>query len=404
MDDYSLGSILPALVSLTAALALLWLIFWLGTRALQRRLARGAAHEQPHQIEVWADRLTRGLRRLTAFASLLIAVLIMLHGVGIEGVPRLSWSDVALWVRGSGLPLLFILGSALVLVRAAAIVTKGLPDALVPARLPFAERMDRRKRVETRGRLARWTFTAIVLGIAAVMSLKTVGVDVTPLLAGGAIISVALGFGAQNFVRDIIAGVFMIVENQLRVGDIANINGKGGQVESIRLRTTALRGLDGTVHVFQNGLIKDLSNLTMNFSFYVIDLGVAYKENVDHVMAVLKEIGADLHGDEAYADKILAPLEVLGVDEFAASAVVIKIRIKTVPLEQWVVGRELRRRIKNRFDKEGIELPYPHLSVHFGATSRPVELNLMEMSKAGRDPAPTDTAHASSPAPAGEAT
>lgn len=389
MDEISLGSILPALVSVTAALALLWLIFWLGTRALQRVLTRRVDNAQPQLIELWADRLTSGLRRLTAFASLLIAILIMLHGVGIEGVPRLSWNDVVVWVRGEGLPLLFILGSALVLIRAAAIVAKALPDALVPARLPFAERMDRRKRVETRGRLARWTFSAIVLAIAAVMSLKTVGVDVTPLLAGGAIISVALGFGAQNFVRDIIAGVFMIVENQLRVGDIASINGKGGQVESIRLRTTTLRGLDGTVHVFQNGLIKDLSNLTMNFSYYVIDLGVAYKENVDRVMEVLKEIGADLFGDQAYASKILAPLEILGVDEFAASAVVIKVRIKTVPLEQWVVGRELRRRIKNRFDDEGIELPYPHLAVHFGAASRPVELNLK---KVVPDAASTETA------------
>lgn len=370
MDSISLQSLLPALVSLTAALALLWLVFWLATRALQRWFVRSADGEHPHVLENWAERVTSLLRRITATTSLVIAVIVMLYGVGIRGVPRLTWEEIGVWIRGSGLPLLFILGSALVLVRAAGVVTAGLPNALVPERLPYAERMDRRKRVETRGRLARWTFTTLVLCIAGVMVLKTVGVDVTPLLAGGAIVSVALGFGAQNFVRDIIAGVFMIVENQLRVGDIANINGKGGQVESIRLRTTALRGLDGTVHIFQNGLIKDLSNLTMNFSYYVIDLGVAYKENVDRVMDLLLEIGQELQADPAYAPKILEPLEVLGVDDFAASAVVIKLRIKTVPLEQWKVGRELRRRIKNRFDAEGVELPFPHLSVYFGDPER----------------------------------
>ena len=359
------------MISLTAALALLWLVFWLATRSLQRWFATGAEGDQPHVLENWGEQLTRMLRRVTALTSLVIAVIVMLYGVGIRGVPRLTWDVIGTWVHGSGLPLLFILGSALVLIRAAGIVTERLPAALVPERLPYAERMDRRKRVETRGQLARWTFTIIVLCIAGVMFLKTVGVDVTPLLAGGAIVSVALGFGAQSLVRDIIAGIFMIVENQLRVGDIANINGKGGQVESIRLRTTTLRGLDGTVHVFQNGLINDLSNLTMNFSYYVIDLGVAYKENVDRVMDLLREIGRDLRTDHAYAQKILEPLEVLGVDEFAASAVIIKLRIKTVPLEQWVVGRELRRRIKNRFDAEGVELPVRHLSVNFGAAVGP---------------------------------
>jgi small conductance mechanosensitive channel len=370
MNSISLESLLPALVSLTAALAMLWFVFWLATRALQQWFATRAEGGQPHALEHWGERLTRMLRRVTAFTSLVIAVIVMLYGVGIRGVPRLTWDDIGTSVHGSGLPLLFILGSALVLIRAAGIVTAGLPKALVPERLPYAERMDRRRRVETRGRLARWLFITIVLSITAVMILKNVGVDVTPLLAGGAIVTVALGFGAQALVRDIIAGIFMIVENQLRVGDIANINGKGRQVESVRLRTTALRELDGTVHVFQNGLIKDLSNLTMNFSYYVIDLGVAYKENVDHVMDLLREIGRDLYADPAYAHKVMEPLEVLGVDDFAASAVIIKLHIKTVPLEQWVVGRELRRRSKNRFDTEGVEIPFPHLSVYFGDADR----------------------------------
>lgn len=378
MTEVSIESMLPALVSLTGALAVLWLLFWLATRALQRWFARAEDQGTPHLVEYWADRLTRLLRRVTTLVSLVIAIFIMMYGVGIRGLPNLSWAQVGEWVRGSGLPLLFILGSALVIIRAAAIVTRSLPNLLVSERLSFAERIDSRKRIETRGRLLRWTITAVVLSIAGVMSLKRIGVDVTPLLAGGAILSVALGFGAQNFVRDIIAGLFMIIENQLRVGDIASINGKSGAVEAINLRTTLLRGLDGTVHVIQNGLITDLSNMTKVFSFYVINLGVAYKENVDRVMQVLREVGADLQSDPAFSAKILAPLEILGVDDFAASAVIIKLRIMTVPIEQWTVGRELRRRIKNRFDLERIELPYPHLSVYFGEGSRAFDVNLPE--------------------------
>ena len=195
------------------------------------------------------------------------------------------------------------------------------------------------------------------------MTLTTLGIDATPVLAGGAILSVALGFGAQDLMRDVIGGVFMILEDQLRVGDIASINGNTGEVEAIRLRTTVMRGLDGTVHIIPNGSIKQLSNMTKNFSYSVINLGIAYKENVDSVMALLREIGRELRADSDFSLKTLAPLEVMGVDDFAESAVVIKLRIKTVPVDQWAVGRELRRRIKNRFDAEGIEIPYPHVSV-----------------------------------------
>lgn len=171
------------------------------------------------------------------------------------------------------------------------------------------------------------------------MILRKLEVDVTPILAGGAIVTVALGLGAQNYVRDIIGGLFLILEDQVRVGDVVNINGKGGQVESIQLRTITLRDADGTVHIFPNGSISAISNMTKNFSYYVIDLGIAYEENADRVMALIKEIGAELEKDPKYSEKILAPLEMMGVDAFAESAVIIKFRIKTVPLEQWSVGR-----------------------------------------------------------------
>jgi small conductance mechanosensitive channel len=162
------------------------------------------------------------------------------------------------------------------------------------------------------------------------------------------------------------------------VGDVAIINGKSGLVEAIRLRTIVLRGLDGTVHVIPNGAISELSNMTKEFSYYVIDLGVAYKEDTDRVVDVVRATAAELRKDPEYAALILDDLEVLGVDDFADSAVVIKVRIKTVPTKQWAVGRELRRRIKHAFDAQGIEIPFPHLSVYVGEKTKPFAVQVME--------------------------
>jgi small conductance mechanosensitive channel len=203
------------------------------------------------------------------------------------------------------------------------------------------------------------------------MILRELRIDIMPILTGAGILGLAVGFGAQTLVKDLIGGFFLTFENQVRVGDVATINGTGGLVEAINLRTIVLRDLQGTVHVFPNGSFEQLSNLTKEFSYYVVDVGVAYKEETDAVAAVLQEVGAELLADPAYAVSILAPLEILGVDDFADSQVTIKIRIKTLPLKQWEVGREMRRRIKKAFDARGIEIPFPHRSLYFGEASRP---------------------------------
>lgn len=148
------------------------------------------------------------------------------------------------------------------------------------------------------------------------------------------------------------------------------VNGKSGLVEELRIRTIGIRDLDGTVHIIPNGGIREVSNRTKDFSYYVIDLGVAYKENVDGVITTLKEIGAELRKDLNFAPKILAPLEIFGVDAFTDSSVIIKLRIRTVPIEQWNVGRELRRRIKNTFDVRGVEMPFQQLSIHAGSDTK----------------------------------
>ena len=212
------------------------------------------------------------------------------------------------------------------------------------------------KRAATIGSLVRKALFILIWLIAWLMILKEMNFDVRPLLAGAGVAGVAIGFGAQNIVKDVLGGLFLMMENQLRVNDVAIINGKGGLVEEINLRTTVLRAEDGAVHIFANGGITSLSNLTREYSFYVFNLSVAYKEDTDRVVAALKDIGEKLQAEEQYHAVILAPLEIMGVDQLGDSGVVIKARFKTVPLQQWMVGREMNRRIKKYFEDEKIDL------------------------------------------------
>lgn len=164
----------------------------------------------------------------------------------------------------------------------------------------------------------------------------------------------------------------------MRVGDVAQINGKGGLVEAIHLRTIVLRDEEGTVHIFPNGVVTQISNLTKDFSFALLKIGVAYKENTDAVFAVLKDVGDGLQHDPAFSDRILGAIELIGIEDFADSAVILKIRMKTQPIQQWGIARELRRRIKLEFDRLGIEMPYPHLSLYMGEASKPLAVRMAE--------------------------
>lgn len=238
------------------------------------------------------------------------------------------------------------------------------------------EDIELEKRATTLSGIVRKTIALIVWIVAVIMALKEAGFDVGPILAGAGVVGLAVGFGAQSLVHDVIAGTFLLLENQIRVNDVAVINGTGGLVESINLRTTVLRGLDGTVHVFRNGAIDDLANMTHGYSYYVFDIGVAYKEDTDRVAEVVKDIAEEMMKEDAYKHLILAPLEVLGVDKFADSSVIIKARFKTAPVQQWTVGREMNRRIKKKFDELGIEIPFPHTSIYFGESSKPFSLQM----------------------------
>lgn len=235
-----------------------------------------------------------------------------------------------------------------------------------------------RKRVSTLMGVLKTISVGLIWAVTIVVALAQLGINIAPVLAGAGILGLAVGFGAQNLVKDIIGGFFLILENQIRVGDVAVINGTGGLVEAITFRTVVLRDLSAVVHVFPNGSINTLSNMTKGWSAYVIDVGVAYKEDTDRVVEIMRRVDEEMRADPEFRPHILEPIEIFGVDSFADSAVIVKARIKTQPIRQWMVGREYRRRLKKAFDAESIEIPFPHLTLYMGEASRPFDVLLKD--------------------------
>lgn len=203
----------------------------------------------------------------------------------------------------------------------------------------------------------------IVALVGGMMVLQEIGFQVGPLIAGVGIFGLAVGFGAQNLVRDVVTGFFIILENQYCVGDVIKVCGIGGLVEDINLRVTTLRDIEGVVHYIPNGQIDAVSNMTKGWSRALVHVGVAYRENVDRVMEVLRGVCDEIKADEKFAPMLLDDFEIPGVEKLDDSAVVIRVMVKTQPLKQWDVMREMRRRFKNRLDEEGIEIPFPQRAV-----------------------------------------
>jgi len=238
----------------------------------------------------------------------------------------------------------------------------------------------RSARTRTLLTVARNALMVVVALVSTLMVLSEVGVNIAPLLAGAGVLGLAVGFGAQRLVQDVITGVFILFQDLMSVGDVVKLGDQAGLVEAISIRTVRLRDLSGTVHTIPFSAITTVSNLTRQFSFYVFDLGVAYREDVDQVIEVLTAIGAELQADATVGPLMLAPIEIFGVDAFGDSAVVIKGRLKTRPIQQWTVGRAFNRLVKKRFDELGIEIPFPHRTLYFGedkqGTAPPARVHL----------------------------
>lgn len=216
------------------------------------------------------------------------------------------------------------------------------------------------QRLRTLSQVIRYVLTVTITVVAGILILSEIGISVAPILGAAGVVGIALGFGAQSLVKDYFTGFFLLLENQIRVGDVVEAGGKSGLVEEVTLRYLRLRDYSGNVHYIPNGSITIVTNMSMGFAFAVMDIGVAYRENTDRVVGVLRSVGQTLRAEEGFTGKILDDLEIAGVDSLADSAVIIRCRFQVAPLEQWNVRREFLRRVKQAFDAEGIEIPFPH--------------------------------------------
>lgn len=272
------------------------------------------------------------------------------------------WRSLLDWLLNHGLTVLIILIGAVVLIRLSRVIGQRVvaaasdhDDTTTTEREKRAETMS--QIINTVARITVWTMAGLMIG-------REFGMDIGPILAGAGIAGLAIGFGAQSLVKDFFSGFFLLVEDQVRVGDVIRAGGQAGLVERMTLRATTLRDLSGTLHVIPNGHIDTVSNMTYGWSRALLEIGVSYSEDVDHVFDVMRRVGRDLRDDPKFAPLITDDMEILGLDEFGDSALVIKAFIKTEPLKQWTVAREYRRRLKIAFDAEDIEIPYPHRTLY----------------------------------------
>jgi small conductance mechanosensitive channel len=328
---------------------------------IARRLVAAALRALVRDTLSPSSPLVRAPLRIVAAAAFILAFAVLLFPAfemaGLKPRAGVPLSGLSAWTFESGLKVVIIALIAHALVRITALLVRRFEHEMsVGTNL---DAIERGKRARTLGTVVQNAITVLVVGVALLMVLAQFGLDITPALTTAGIAGLAVGFGAQTLVRDIISGFFLILENQVRVGDAAAINGVEGIVEAINLRTIVLRDIEGTVHVVPNGGINTLANRSKDFSYYVVELSVSYFDDSDRVAEAVREVGASLLADPAFGPAILAPIEVLGVDGFSDWSIKMKARIKTVPLKQWEVGRELRRRLIKAFEQRGFAIPFP---------------------------------------------
>jgi small-conductance mechanosensitive channel len=268
-------------------------------------------------------------------------------------------ADIAGWLIGKPLTVLVLMVVAVIarwlLFRVIDRAVSGITSTPLSAR--------RALRARTMGSLLKSIATGVIFAIVLLMVLDEVGVSVAPLLAGAGIVGVAIGFGAQSLVKDFLSGIFMIFEDQYGVGDVVDLGEASGTIEAVGLRVTRLRDVNGTVWYVRNGEILRVGNMSQNWARTVLDIPVAYSADLEQVRRVLQEVAHDLWEEEAFQGLIIEEPEVWGVESLTPDAVTVRVTLKTAPMEQWKVAREMRERIKDRFDREGIEMPFPQRMV-----------------------------------------
>ncbi|MCA8975018.1 MAG: mechanosensitive ion channel family protein, partial [Planctomycetes bacterium] len=320
------------------------------------------------QLIDWTGSLPNFDRNVPRYIGLLRAAIYAVVWITVLGFAFDSWGLGTLDLLNSeGVRNLIAmaLGVFLIVLLALAVIDASTALATTYLRRRQRESKDSAK-IRTLVPLANKAIRVVVTVLAILMVMSQLGVSIGPILASVSFVGLAIGFGAQSLVKDIINGTFNLLEDNVSVGDIVSVAGTGGVVETINIRTIQLRDLSGNLHTFPWGQIETITNFTREFGRYLIECGVAYREDCDEVMDVLREIGAGMQKDRDWRDKILEPIEILGVDRFEDSAVIIRARLKTQPAAQWSVGREFNRRMKKVFDERGIEIPFPHQTIYMG--------------------------------------
>ena len=328
--------------------------------SLTRRLLVAIEGERFHTQPI-ANTTIRAVRRVTFVLSLMVLSFPALDIAGIQLAAGLHSEDVSRWLAESGARILLLILLAFAANRFAASVIRSAEHEMVAG--DDYKTLERRKRLQTVGGTLRRFFSILIWTAASLMVLRELDVDITPVLTGAGIIGLAVGFGAQTLVKDIISGLFLITEDQVRLGDAALINGISGSVEEINLRTIVIRDVEGALHHISNGEIRTLANKSKDYSYYVIDLAVGYDDDTDRIVELVRAAAGELMQDPVFGSSILEPLETFGVDAFKPNEVTLRFRIKTLPLKQGEVGRELRRRLKKSFDAHGIRVPTPQMQV-----------------------------------------
>lgn len=354
----------PAELARRILLSLLLIGAALALRAVARRLIDQAGErirrtaEEVAPLAARARRIESGAKKLVTVSLMLVVLLSVLRIWGL-GLGELLFAGTGVADRAS---------TAVLILLAAWLSWYAARLSIEFLLLPRAGDADIETSARTRTLVPLFIgVTRVIIALTAgLLILSELGLDIAPLLAGAGIAGLAIGFGAQTLVKDFLTGAFIILEDSISVGDVASVAGHTGLVEAMGVRTVRLRDLAGTVHTVPYSEIGAIQNLTKEFSFAVFDIGVAYREDVDRVIAVMTGVAEEQRADPDFAELILEPMEVLGLDQFGDSAVVVKARIKTRPIRQWAVKRDYNRRLKRRFDAEGIEIPFPHRTLYFG--------------------------------------
>ena len=312
-----------------------------------------------------------------AFDSTVLIILLSIMSVGLLSIVGINVSpvsyyfqqkslDIFSWLFSQGLVILIMILAIWGIVRLIDRIFPRLVTTFVMSRSEYGEHEESEKRATTLSRVFTGGAQIIVILAGVFMILSKLSIPVGPVLAGFGVVGIAVGFGAQHLVRDLISGIFVIAENQYRTGDVVTIAGTSGLVEDINLRRTILRDLEGTVHVVPNGEISVSANRTKNYSRVVLDVGVAYKENLERVIIILNQIGNELSADPVFGLNIIKAPQVLRIQSFDDSCITIRMLGDCKPMKQWNLRSELIRRIKARFDIEGIEIPFPHQTIYWG--------------------------------------